>query len=90
MKLATLRHGGRDGTLTVVNRDLTLMQPVPGIAATLQAALDDWAAAEPELGEDALLGRVGGLDRRWVGRSRRGTQYGGEDEHGERHRARRA
>ena len=49
MKLATLKQGGRDGTLVVVNRDLSLCQPVPDIAPTLQAALDDWAVAEPEL-----------------------------------------
>jgi fumarylacetoacetate (FAA) hydrolase len=51
MKLATLKQGGRDGTLVVVSRDLTLCQPVPGIAATLQAALDDWARCAPQLAE---------------------------------------
>lgn len=49
MKLATLKRGGRDGTLVVVNRDLTLAQTVPDIAPTLQAALDDWARIEPQL-----------------------------------------
>ncbi|MBS0551252.1 MAG: 2-keto-4-pentenoate hydratase, partial [Proteobacteria bacterium] len=49
MKLATLKQGGRDGTLVVVSRDLTLCQPVPDIARTLQAALDDWEAAAPRL-----------------------------------------
>ncbi|MBN9526230.1 MAG: fumarylacetoacetate hydrolase family protein [Alphaproteobacteria bacterium] len=48
MKLASLRHG-RDGRLVVVSRDLTRAVAVPGIAATLQAALDDWATAAPEL-----------------------------------------
>jgi len=51
MKLATLKQGGRDGTLVVVSRDLTLCQPVPGIARTLQAALDEWAAIAPQLAE---------------------------------------
>lgn len=51
MKLATLKTGGRDGTLAVVSRDLTRCQTVPGIAATLQAALDDWEAAAPQLAE---------------------------------------
>jgi fumarylacetoacetate (FAA) hydrolase len=51
VKLATLKQGGRDGTLVVVDRDLTLCQPVPDIARTLQAALDDWAVAEPKLRE---------------------------------------
>ena len=44
MKLATLKRGGRDGTLVVVNRALTHCRPVPHIARTLQAALDDWEA----------------------------------------------
>jgi fumarylacetoacetate (FAA) hydrolase len=42
MKLATLKSGGRDGTLVVVSRDLVTCQAVPKIARTLQQALDDW------------------------------------------------
>ena len=53
MKLATLRRGGRDGRLVVVNRALTHCQLVPGIAPTLQAALDEWASVEPKLAERA-------------------------------------
>jgi len=53
MKLATLRHGGRDGTLVVVSRDLTRCLPVIGIARTLQAALDDWPVIAPRLKEVA-------------------------------------
>ena len=49
MKLATLKRGGRDGTLVVVNRGLTHCRAVPAIARTLQAALDDWDAVEPQL-----------------------------------------
>ncbi len=49
MKLATLKKGGRDGTLVVVNRALTHCRAVPAIARTLQAALDDWDACEPQL-----------------------------------------
>ena len=49
MKLATLKRGGRDGTLVVVNRALTHCRAVPAIARTLQAALDDWEAVEPQL-----------------------------------------
>lgn len=49
MKLATLKAGGRDGTLAVVSRDLTVCRPVPAIARSLQAALDDWDAVEPQL-----------------------------------------
>jgi fumarylacetoacetate (FAA) hydrolase len=53
VKLASLRRGGRDGRLVVVTRDLTHCQLVPGIAPTLQAALDDWAAVAPRLAERA-------------------------------------
>ncbi|WP_269532128.1 fumarylacetoacetate hydrolase family protein [Chitinimonas sp. BJYL2] len=42
MKLASLKHG-RDGRLVVVSRDLSRCIAVPQIAATMQAALDDWA-----------------------------------------------
>jgi fumarylacetoacetate (FAA) hydrolase len=55
MKLATLRHGGRDGRLVVVSRDLTRCVPVPGIAPTLQAALDDWEALAPRLAARATV-----------------------------------
>lgn len=51
MKLATLKQGSRDGTLVVVSRDLTTCQLVPGIARTLQAALDDWDDTAPQLAE---------------------------------------
>jgi fumarylacetoacetate (FAA) hydrolase len=49
MKLATLKAGGRDGTLVVVSRDLVTCQAVPEVARTLQAALDDWDRAAPRL-----------------------------------------
>jgi len=49
MKLASLREGGRDGTLIVVSRDLARAVRADGIAPTLQSALDDWSRAEPEL-----------------------------------------
>ncbi|HEU4781044.1 MAG TPA: fumarylacetoacetate hydrolase family protein [Steroidobacteraceae bacterium] len=53
MKLATLRRGDRDGRLAIVNRAMTHCLLVPGIAPTLQAALDDWAAVGPRLAERA-------------------------------------
>lgn len=49
MKLASLKDGGRDGTLIVVSRDLDRAVKVPEIAATLQAAMDDWADKAPQL-----------------------------------------
>lgn len=56
MKLATLKEGGRDGTLVVVSEDLARAIRVPDISSTLQAALDDWAACEARLDQvyDAL------------------------------------
>jgi fumarylacetoacetate (FAA) hydrolase len=52
MKLASLKHG-RDGRLLVVSRDLTSAADASAVAPTLQAALDDWPAAEPRLQEIA-------------------------------------
>ena len=49
MKLATLKSGGRDGTLVVVSRDLVTCQAVPKLARTLQQALDDWDHVAPKL-----------------------------------------
>lgn len=49
MKLGSLKEGGRDGTLVVVNRTLTQAVKATGIAATLQAALDDWSSTAPRL-----------------------------------------
>ncbi len=49
MKLGSLKEGGRDGTLIVVSRDLTHAVRAPGIAATLQLALDDWHRIAPRL-----------------------------------------
>ncbi|WP_199100757.1 fumarylacetoacetate hydrolase family protein [Dyella sp. ASV21] len=49
MKLGSLKEGGRDGTLVVVSRDLEKAVKATGIAATLQAALDDWSHVAPRL-----------------------------------------
>ena len=49
MKVASLRAGGRDGTLIVVSNDLSNAVAVPNIAPTLQSALDDWANCAPPL-----------------------------------------
>lgn len=49
MKLATLKAGGRDGTLVVVNKDLTQAVSVPNIVSTMQTALDNWLAVEGKL-----------------------------------------
>ena len=49
MKLASLKAGGRDGTLIVVSRDLSKAVAVPGIAPTMQQALERWDAVEPHL-----------------------------------------
>lgn len=62
MKLGTLKEGGRDGTLIVVSRDLTRAVRVPGIAATLQAALDDWDTASVALADVAANLQDGPVD----------------------------
>ncbi|MEQ8604585.1 MAG: fumarylacetoacetate hydrolase family protein [Marivibrio sp.] len=49
MKLATLKDHGRDGALALVSRDLSHAVRAGSVAPTLQAALDDWAAIEPDL-----------------------------------------
>jgi fumarylacetoacetate (FAA) hydrolase len=63
LKLASLKAGGRDGTLIVVSRDLTRAVAVPEIADTMQEALDDWATTSAKLGDVAKAlenGAVGG------------------------------
>ncbi|MFH7587912.1 fumarylacetoacetate hydrolase family protein [Oceanimonas smirnovii] len=55
MKLASLKEG-RDGSLVVVSRDLQLACRADGIAATLQAALDNWD--ECERGLNAMYQRL--------------------------------
>ena len=49
MKLASLKEGGRDGTLVVVSKDLSRAVKATGIAPTLQRALEEWPAAAPRL-----------------------------------------
>jgi len=49
MKLASLKEGGRDGTLIVVSRDLSKAVRVTDAARTLQAALEDWSNVAPRL-----------------------------------------
>jgi fumarylacetoacetate (FAA) hydrolase len=63
MKLASLKHG-HDGRLVVASRDLSRCADASAVAPTLQAALDDWEAAEPRLAEiaDSLeTGRIAHL-----------------------------
>lgn len=61
VKLASLKAGGRDGTLVVVSRDLSRCAPVPAIAPTLQAALDDWSTVEAVLRKAAQHVEQGSL-----------------------------
>jgi len=51
LRLATRADGTRDGQLVLVDRSLSRCVPVPGIAPTLQAALDDWACKAPQLAD---------------------------------------
>lgn len=49
MKLASLKEGGRDGTLVVVSRDLARGARAGGIATTMQSALDGWDTVKDAL-----------------------------------------
>lgn len=49
MILATLREGGLDGTLLVVDKARQSAVRATAVAPTLQAALDDWDRCEPTL-----------------------------------------
>jgi fumarylacetoacetate (FAA) hydrolase len=51
MKLGSLKEGGRDGTLIVVDRSLKRAVKAPDIAATFQQALDNWQETEAKLQE---------------------------------------
>ena len=59
MKLASLKDG-RDGRLGVVSKDLTRYLPATNVAATMQAALDDWANTRPALEAIAKKLEAGG------------------------------
>ncbi len=52
MRIATLKRAGRDGMLVTVSADGTRVAPVAGYP-TLQAALDDWDAAQSALAASA-------------------------------------
>ncbi len=49
MKLASLKKGGRDGTLIVVSDDLKSAVNVEGIVPTMQQALENWQGVHNEL-----------------------------------------
>ena len=51
MKLASLKEGGRDGTLIVVDRALKRAVRAGNIVPTLQKALEDWPIIAPRLAE---------------------------------------
>ena len=51
MKLASLKEGGRDGTLIVVDRELKRAVRAATIVPTLQKAIEDWATVAPRLGD---------------------------------------
>jgi len=49
MKLASLKTGGRDGSLIVVSRNLDYFVSAADISPTLQIALDNWQQTAPRL-----------------------------------------
>lgn len=65
MKLASLKHR-RDGQLIVVNQALSHYVDASHIAATLQAALDNWATCQPLLASLYQQLEAGEIDRHAV------------------------
>lgn len=51
MKLASLKEGGRDGTLIVVDRDLKRAVRATDIVPTMQKAIEDWSNVSPRLAD---------------------------------------
>jgi fumarylacetoacetate (FAA) hydrolase len=49
MKLASLKSGGRDGALAVVDRNLSMCVLRPHIAQTMQQAIESWSVLAPKL-----------------------------------------
>ena len=62
MKLASLKAGGRDGTLMVVSNDLTRMATASSVAATLQQAIETWESAGPALAQLAAAVEHGTIE----------------------------
>jgi len=60
LKLASLKTGGRDGTLIVVNRELTHYLVAADVAPTLQRAIENWSNSAPRL--NALSQQVNDSD----------------------------
>lgn len=51
MKLASLKAGGRDGTLMIVSRDMSHMAPATQVVPTLQSAIENWEVTSKALAE---------------------------------------
>lgn len=49
MKLASLKDGGRDGSLVVVSRDLSMAVRAKSVAPTLREAVENWSAVRDGL-----------------------------------------
>ena len=62
MKLASLKTGGRDGSLVVVSRNLEHYVSAADISPTLQIALDNWQQAAPRLNARYLELNQGSCD----------------------------
>ena len=60
MKLASLKGPSRDGTLVVVNRDLTRAARVDSLAPTMQKALEYWDVVADRLRDVAASLEAGG------------------------------
>jgi fumarylacetoacetate (FAA) hydrolase len=60
MKFASLKAGGRDGSLLLVSRDLMRAVSAKSLVPTLREAIENWAVVEPDLRK--LYGRLNSGD----------------------------
>ncbi|HNC79342.1 MAG TPA: hypothetical protein PLP92_07465 [Rhodocyclaceae bacterium] len=65
MKLTRLPRPRGEPALAVVSHDLSLCQPVEGIARSLDAALADWATVAPQLAEVGHALEFGAARHAW-------------------------
>ena len=62
MKLASLKSGGRDGTLVIVSKDLSRMALASDISPTLRDAIENWGEVSGELAKRADQLEAGDLN----------------------------
>lgn len=66
MKLASMKSGGRDGRLAVVDSTLSWAVYVPHIASTMQQAIENWDTAQPQLQAVSIALEAGDIEGRFA------------------------